>query len=138
MEGRSPTSISVIGCLGPGKDYGQRYFAPLGHQNVISTTGCLVVHALDPDPARDQAGDQLRRCKSLPRAGADGSFGTADDLRYVLTGQSEAEWEALGTEQRLSLWQASRQRPGAPGSTVKLIRKPSSLTTTIRDLAGCQ
>jgi type I restriction enzyme, R subunit len=37
---------------------------------------------------------------------------TADDLRYVLTGQSEAEWEALGTEQRLSLWQASRQRPG--------------------------
>jgi len=37
---------------------------------------------------------------------------TADDLRYVLTGQSEAEWETLGTESRLSLWQASRQRPG--------------------------
>jgi type I restriction enzyme R subunit len=37
---------------------------------------------------------------------------TADDLRYVLTGQSEAEWEALESAQRLSLWQASRQRPG--------------------------
>ncbi|TBW11686.1 type I restriction endonuclease subunit R [Azotobacter chroococcum subsp. isscasi] len=37
---------------------------------------------------------------------------TADDLRYVLTGQSEDEWEKLGKEQRLSVWQSSRQRPG--------------------------
>ncbi len=37
---------------------------------------------------------------------------TADDLRYVLTGQSEAEWETLSAEERLSVWQASRQRPG--------------------------
>lgn len=37
---------------------------------------------------------------------------TADDLRYVLTGQSEEEWEKLGKEQRLSVWQSSRQRPG--------------------------
>lgn len=36
---------------------------------------------------------------------------TADDLRYVLTGQSEEEWEQLSTEERLSVWQASRQRP---------------------------
>ena len=37
---------------------------------------------------------------------------TADDLRYVLTGQSEAEWDNLSKEERLSVWQASRQRPG--------------------------
>jgi type I restriction enzyme R subunit len=37
---------------------------------------------------------------------------TADDLRYVLTGQSEAEWEGLSADERLSVWQASRQRPG--------------------------
>ncbi len=37
---------------------------------------------------------------------------TADDLRYVLTGQSEEEWEKLSKEQRLSVWQSSRQRPG--------------------------
>ena len=37
---------------------------------------------------------------------------TADDLRYVLTGQSEEEWEKLGADERLSVWQASRQRPG--------------------------
>lgn len=37
---------------------------------------------------------------------------TADDLRYVLTGQSEEEWEALSTQERLSVWQTSRQRPG--------------------------
>ena len=37
---------------------------------------------------------------------------TADDLRYVLTGQSEAEWEKLSKEQRLSVWQSSRSRPG--------------------------
>lgn len=37
---------------------------------------------------------------------------TADDLRYVLTGQSEEEWEKLGKEERLSVWQSSRQRPG--------------------------
>ncbi|MCY1392263.1 type I site-specific deoxyribonuclease, HsdR family [compost metagenome] len=36
---------------------------------------------------------------------------TADDLRYVLTGQSEEEWEALSKEERLSVWQASRSRP---------------------------
>jgi len=36
---------------------------------------------------------------------------TADDLRYVLTGQSEAEWEKLSKEERLSVWQSSRQRP---------------------------
>lgn len=37
---------------------------------------------------------------------------TADDLRYVLTGQSEEEWEQLSKEERLSVWQSSRQRPG--------------------------
>jgi type I restriction enzyme R subunit len=37
---------------------------------------------------------------------------TADDLRYVLTGQSEDEWETLSPEARLSVWQSSRQRPG--------------------------
>jgi type I restriction enzyme R subunit len=37
---------------------------------------------------------------------------TADDLRYVLTGQSEEEWSRLSAEERLSVWQASRQRPG--------------------------
>ncbi|MBL8288003.1 MAG: type I restriction endonuclease subunit R [Rubrivivax sp.] len=37
---------------------------------------------------------------------------TADDLRYVLTGQSEEEWARLGADERLSLWQASRARPG--------------------------
>ena len=36
---------------------------------------------------------------------------TADDLRYVLTGQSEEEWEKLTKEERLSVWQSSRQRP---------------------------
>jgi type I restriction enzyme R subunit len=37
---------------------------------------------------------------------------TADDLRYVLTGQSEEEWDKLSKEERLSVWQSSRQRPG--------------------------
>lgn len=37
---------------------------------------------------------------------------TADDLRYVLTGQSEAEWEKLSKDERLSVWQSSRNRPG--------------------------
>jgi type I restriction enzyme R subunit len=37
---------------------------------------------------------------------------TADDLRYVLTGQSEEEWAKLTADERLSVWQASRQRPG--------------------------
>ncbi|MEG6586846.1 type I restriction endonuclease subunit R [Dendrosporobacter sp. 1207_IL3150] len=37
---------------------------------------------------------------------------TADDLRYVLTGQSEEEWEKLSKDERLSVWQSSRQRPG--------------------------
>ena len=37
---------------------------------------------------------------------------TADDLRYVLTGQSEEEWGKLSKEQRLSVWQSSRSRPG--------------------------
>lgn len=37
---------------------------------------------------------------------------TADDLRYVLTGQSEEEWDKLTKEERLSVWQSSRQRPG--------------------------
>ncbi|EIW17358.1 MULTISPECIES: type I restriction endonuclease subunit R [Pelosinus] len=36
---------------------------------------------------------------------------TADDLRYALTGQSEAEWDTLSKEERLSVWQSSRQRP---------------------------
>ena len=36
---------------------------------------------------------------------------TADDLRYVLTGQSEEEWDALSKTERLSVWQSSRQRP---------------------------
>ncbi|MCV2362488.1 DEAD/DEAH box helicase family protein [Paucibacter sp. DJ1R-11] len=40
------------------------------------------------------------------------SGSTADDLRYVLTGQSEEEWEKLSAAERLSVWQASRQRPG--------------------------
>jgi type I restriction enzyme, R subunit len=37
---------------------------------------------------------------------------TADDLRYVLTGQSEEEWERLGADERLSVWQASRKATG--------------------------
>ncbi|MFM0166891.1 type I restriction endonuclease [Paraburkholderia sediminicola] len=37
---------------------------------------------------------------------------TADDLRYVLTGQSEEEWEKLSKDEKLSVWQSSRQRPG--------------------------
>lgn len=40
------------------------------------------------------------------------SGSTADDLRYVLTGQSEEEWEQLSAQERLSVWQGSRQRPG--------------------------
>ena len=40
------------------------------------------------------------------------SGSTADDLRYVLTGQSEQEWEKLSAQERLSVWQSSRQRPG--------------------------
>lgn len=40
------------------------------------------------------------------------SGSTADDLRYVLTGQSEEEWEKMGKDEKLSLWQSSRQRPG--------------------------
>jgi type I restriction enzyme R subunit len=37
---------------------------------------------------------------------------SADDLRYVLTGQREEEWAKLSTQERLSVWQSSRQRPG--------------------------
>ena len=37
---------------------------------------------------------------------------SADDLRYVLTGQSEDEWEKLSKAEKLSVWQSSRQRPG--------------------------
>ncbi|SCK49200.1 type I restriction enzyme, R subunit [Variovorax sp. HW608] len=37
---------------------------------------------------------------------------TADDLRYVLTGQSEDEWQKMSANERLSVWQSSRQRPG--------------------------
>jgi len=37
---------------------------------------------------------------------------TADDLRYVLTGQSEGEWDKLSKEERLSVWQSSRSWPG--------------------------
>ena len=37
---------------------------------------------------------------------------SADDLRYVLTGQSEEEWDKLSKEEKLSVWQSSRQRPG--------------------------
>lgn len=40
------------------------------------------------------------------------SGSTADDLRYVLTGQSEQAWETLSAAERLSVWQSSRQRPG--------------------------
>lgn len=40
------------------------------------------------------------------------SGSTADDLRYVLTGQSEDVWEKLSVEEKLSVWQSSRQRPG--------------------------
>lgn len=36
---------------------------------------------------------------------------TANDMRYVLTGKSEAEWEKLDKNERLSVWQTSRQRP---------------------------
>src|SRR5690606_37798169 len=39
------------------------------------------------------------------------SGSTADDLRYVLTGQSEAEWAKLSKDERLSAWQSSRSRP---------------------------
>ena len=37
---------------------------------------------------------------------------SADDLRYVLTGQSEQEWDMLSREEKLSVWQSSRKRPG--------------------------
>ena len=37
---------------------------------------------------------------------------TSDDLRYVLTGQSEEEWAKLSEQERLSVWQSSRKRPG--------------------------
>lgn len=37
---------------------------------------------------------------------------SADDLRYVLTGQSEEEWDRLSKDEKLSVWQSSRQRPG--------------------------
>ena len=37
---------------------------------------------------------------------------SADDLRYVLTGQSEEEWDKLSKADKLSVWQSSRQRPG--------------------------
>lgn len=37
---------------------------------------------------------------------------TADDLRYVLTGQSEDERDRLTAQEKLSVWQSSRQRPG--------------------------
>ncbi len=37
---------------------------------------------------------------------------SADDLRYALTGQSEEEWDKLSQEEKLSVWQSSRQRPG--------------------------
>ena len=36
---------------------------------------------------------------------------SADDLRFVLTGQSEGEWEKLTKDEKLSFWQSSRQRP---------------------------
>lgn len=36
---------------------------------------------------------------------------TANDMRYVLTGKSEEEWEKLDKNERLSVWQSSRQRP---------------------------
>ncbi len=36
---------------------------------------------------------------------------TADDLRYVLTGQSEDERDRLTAQEKLSVWQSSRQRP---------------------------
>lgn len=36
---------------------------------------------------------------------------SADDLRYTLTGQSEEEWDKLTKEEKLSVWQSSRQRP---------------------------
>lgn len=37
---------------------------------------------------------------------------SADDLRYTLTGQTEEEWDKLSKEEKLSVWQSSRQRPG--------------------------
>ncbi|WP_044527713.1 type I restriction endonuclease subunit R [Herbaspirillum sp. B65] len=36
---------------------------------------------------------------------------TADDLRFVLTGQSEEEWDKLSKEEKLAFWQSSRQCP---------------------------
>ena len=42
---------------------------------------------------------------------------SADDLRYVLTGQSEEEWAKLSAPERLSVWQSSRVGPGRrPGN----------------------
>ena len=66
---------------------------------------------------------------------------TADDLRYVLTGQSEAEWEKLSKEARLSVWQASRSRPGNASyfaftatpkhSTLSLFGRPRNLALPV-------
>jgi type I restriction enzyme R subunit len=71
------------------------------------------------------------------------SGSTADDLRYVLTGQSETEWEQLSTEERLSVWQSSRQRPGNASyfaftatpkhSTLSLFGRPRDAALPVSD-----
>jgi len=71
------------------------------------------------------------------------SGSTADDLRYVLTGQSEEEWEKLSAGERLSVWQASRQRPGNASyfaftatpkhSTLSLFGRPRDASQPVSD-----
>lgn len=68
---------------------------------------------------------------------------TADDLRYVLTGQSEGEWEKLSRAERLSVWQASRSRPGNASyfaftatpkhSTLSLFGRPVKATEPVSE-----
>jgi len=71
------------------------------------------------------------------------SGSTADDLRYVLTGQSEEEWEQLSARERLSVWQASRSRPGNASyfaftatpkhSTLSLFGRPRDRSRPVAD-----
>jgi type I restriction enzyme R subunit len=71
------------------------------------------------------------------------SGSTADDLRYVLTGQSEEEWEKLSAAERLSVWQSSRSRPGNASyfaftatpkhSTLSLFGRPRDRSRPVAD-----
>ncbi len=66
---------------------------------------------------------------------------SANELRRVLTGQSEEEWEKLGDNEKLSNWQASRQRPGNASyfaftatpkhSTLSLFGRPQDATQPV-------